>query len=168
MTGGMLGFVIVGIIAFISAFFVVKSEDPVRSAIGLVVNFLAIAVAYFMLGAEFLGITQVMVYAGAIMVLFLFVVMILKLGSRDKVVDRAPLQRTAAIMLGIALLAMVMSAVIGADGAVASSVEVGPDFGKPQTIGKVLFTAYVWPFLLASILLLVGVVGSILLAKRKG
>ncbi len=168
MSGGMIGFIVVGLIAFLSAFFVVKSEDPVRSAIGLVVNFLAIAVAYFMLGAEFLGITQVMVYAGAIMVLFLFVVMILKLGSRDKAADKQPIQRTLAVLLGAALLAMMMSVVVGLDGSVAGSIEVGPEFGKPQTIGKVLFTAYVWPFLLASILLLVGVVGSILLAKRKG
>ncbi len=169
LNGATIGFIILAIFALVSGFLVVATEDPVRAAIGLVVNFITIAVAYFMLGAEFLGITQVMVYAGAIMVLFLFVVMILKLGARRaELLDRRPFQKGAAWLIAGAIFLLLLRSVIGEQGFTAGAMDVPAGFGKPQVIGQVLFTSYVWPFLLASVLLLVGVVGSILLAKRKG
>lgn len=106
-----------------------------------------------------------MVYAGAIMVLFLFVIMMLKLGSEN---TREPREWKVlpATLLAIAIgAAVVMTAFVTVQDFTGSPVDAS--FGTPQAIGYVLFTTYFWPFLIASVLLLVGIVGSILLAKRK-
>lgn len=133
LNGATIGFIILAIFALVSGFLVVATEDPVRAAIGLVVNFITIAVAYFMLGAEFLGITQVMVYAGAIMVLFLFVVMILKLGARRaELLDRRPFQKGAAWLIAGAIFLLLVRSVIGEQGFTAGAMDVRPGLESPR------------------------------------
>lgn len=165
MTANQIAFLLVGGLAALGATGVVAFGDkPVRSALSLVLNFFLLGIVYFMLGAQLLGITQVMVYAGAIMVLFLFVVMVLQLQSQrqPEVKERRwPL----AVVGGIAFAATVATAVVSFDPSPFSQ-PVGEEFGRPQTVGTFLFTEYALPFEIASVLLLVGIVGSVLLARR--
>ncbi len=165
MNASQVGFMALGLLAVIGAAGVVLANNPVRSALCLVLNFFVLGFLYFTLGSPFLGITQIIVYAGAIMVLFLFVIMMLKrhdpLAGPEKSDPRLPV----AVVLGLGLFASVFGAVVGP---VAGFVPaVMPDYGSPQSIGLSLFSTYVWPFEVISVLLLVGIVGSIMLAKRR-
>lgn len=165
MSPNQIAFLLVGGLAALGATGVVAfGSKPVRSALCLVLNFFLLGILYFMLGAQLLGITQVMVYAGAIMVLFLFVVMVLQLQTQ-KIEDRKERRWPLAIVGAVAFAATVASVVVTFDPSPFSQ-PVGDDFGRPQTIGTYLFTEYALPFEVASILLLVGIVGSVLLARR--
>ncbi len=161
-----VAFVILAILALLGGIGVVFSRKPVHAAVSLVLNFFVLAFLYFTLAAQFLGITQIMVYAGAIMVLFLFVVMILKLTVEGEETDRADPKRALGWFGGVALFALLFLGVVSPMVDTAPNV-VRDDYGAPQMIGRVLFTSYAWPFLIASVLLLVGIVGSMLLAKRR-
>lgn len=170
MTANQIAFLALAGIALFGAMGVVLWGDrPVWSALSLVLNFFVLAFIYFTLGAEFLGITQIMVYAGAIMVLFLFVIMILKLGSQELVPEkRSPWTGYLAVMAGLAIAAGIVGTVFRpyfGDGFTGNGAL--DSYGKPQAVGQVMFSQYVWPFEIASILLLIGIVGSILLAKRR-
>lgn len=152
--------------AMISAIGVVAFRDAIRSALCLVVNFFTLAFLYFTLNAELLGITQIVVYTGAIMVLFLFVIMLLKVSGPGSLQEKPEIKWFLGGLCGLGLF-----------GAIASQImfpflksENAPPvegWGSPMNIGKALFTQYAWPFEMASILLLIGIVGSILLAKRR-
>jgi NADH-quinone oxidoreductase subunit J len=98
-------FFILAIVAIVSAGGVVFSRNPVRSALLLVLNFFTLALIYFMLSAQFIGALQVIVYAGAIMVLFLFVIMLLNLGSPEAVMQERDLKRPLAYLIGFGILA---------------------------------------------------------------
>jgi len=166
MTAPVAFFVVLGALAVVSALGVVLFRNALRSALSLVVNFFTLAFLYFTLRAELLGITQIVVYTGAIMVLFLFVIMLLNIGAPGALTERKDLKRWGGGVFGLALFLGVAAQVI-----VPLQQHVQPhkmdDFGRPEALGSTLFTAYVWPFEMASILLLVGIVGSILLAKRR-
>ncbi len=159
--GGLAG------MAALAAVGVVALNNAVRSALCLVLNFFLLAFLYFTLNAELLGITQILVYTGAIMVLFLFVIMLLNLGGSNLLKESRDPKRLFGIIFGVGLLGVVMAQVILPLQKVPSQPMAPDTYGAPQTIGKILFTGYVWPFEVASILLLIGIVGSILLAKRK-
>lgn len=154
--GGLAALLSVGVVAF---------NNPIRSALCLVANFFILAILYFTLRAELLGITQVVVYTGAIMVLFLFVIMLLNLGLPGPQ-EKMDLKKPAGLLMGFGLFAMLASQILPAFMSVTEPV-ARDDFGKPQAIGRTLFTQYALPFEAVSILLLIGIVGSILLAKRK-
>jgi NADH-quinone oxidoreductase subunit J len=132
-----------------------------------VLNFFTLALLYFTLDAEMLGVTQVIVYTGAIMVLFLFVIMLLNLGSPAALEERPDyIKKALGFMFGGALFSVVASQVVRPF--IETKQLFAPDhYGAPQGMGKALFTTYVWPFEMASILLVIGIVGSILLAKRR-
>jgi NADH-quinone oxidoreductase subunit J len=154
-------------IAAMAAVGVVAFGNAVRSALCLVLNFFVLAFLYFTLSAEMLGITQIIVYTGAIMVLFLFVIMLLNLGSPGSLQEPPDyIKKGLALLFGLGLAAMIGSQVLFPLRGV-TEVSSPSDYGTPQSVGHVLFTSYVWPFEMIGILLLVGVVGSILLAKRK-
>ncbi|HXH60971.1 MAG TPA: NADH-quinone oxidoreductase subunit J [Fimbriimonadaceae bacterium] len=166
MNGREFVFLLCGLVAVASAVGVVAFRSPVRSAMSLVLTFFSLAIIYFNLGAELLGVSQIMVYAGAIMVLFLFVVMIL----RHAGAERTPEKRDprgwwaglGALVIAIFLFKVFMLPLLNTPVSEAADKQ-----GTPQAIGPVLFTTYVWPFEVASVLLLIGVVGSIMLAKRR-
>lgn len=158
--GGIAG------LAALAALGVVFFDNAVRSALCLVLNFFLLATLYFTLGAEMLGITQIVVYTGAIMVLFLFVIMLLNLGAPQVLHERLDLRKPLAVLFGgvliLAVGAQLLPSLVGV-----TSVASPAGAGGPQPIGRALFTDYVVPFEAVSILLLVGIVGSILLAKRR-
>lgn len=157
-------FALFAIIALAGALGVVLSRNAVYSALWLLVNFASIAVIYFMLNAQFLGVVQVVVYAGAIVVLFLFVVMLIgaKIGPWRHA-GRA-LARGTAILLVAVFLALALWSVLQS---LPASAPLGaPDGGSVQAVGEVLYTDYLIPFELASLLLLVGMLGGVVLARR--
>lgn len=167
-------FGLLGAIAVVSAVGVVAFSNAVRSALCLVINFFTLAVLYFTLSAELLGITQIIVYTGAIMVLFLFVVMLLNLGKPGLLIERFETKWVVGIGFGVVLAMLVITQVVlplqGLDSPNYDIARSGdPNFnpGSPEAIGRALFTSYAWPFEVVSVLLLIGIVGSILLAKRR-
>jgi NADH-quinone oxidoreductase subunit J len=148
---------------------VVTARNTVHCALFLVANFLCVAVVYVLLGAEFLGIIQILVYAGGIVVLYLFVVMLVDLRRSDD----APLDRRRQSRLGFGLAALMLveisAILVYSSGhpapAVANAPAAAPG-GNTETIGMLLYTDYLVPFEVASMLLLVAMIGAILLAKK--
>jgi len=155
--------------AAVCAVGVVAFNNAIRSALCLVINFFLLAFLYFTLNAEMLGITQVVVYTGAIMVLFLFVIMLLNLGGLKLINEKFDPKRVFGLVFGIGLFAVLASQILPPLLGV-KPAQLSPDlskFGGPEAIGRTLFTTYVYPFEAVSVLLLIGIVGSILLAKRR-
>src|SRR5687768_220530 len=125
--GSLILFWILALVSVGSAMLVVVNKNPVRSALFLVVNFFVLAVLYLTLSAQFIAAVQIIVYAGAIMVLFLFVIMLLNLGAPEALVERGGLQTPVALILGLVFLAALTAA-----GAV--SVGLGPPAATPATL----------------------------------
>lgn len=165
MTAGQVLFLLMALLAVLGAIGVVFLESPVRAAMALVVNFFVLGLMYFSMGAEMLGISQIMVYAGAIMVLFLFVVMMLRNDGKTDKPETGP--RFMMAMVGVLAIVGILFTKVVVPWMDFRPRITEPDFGKPQSIGYSLFTQYVWPFEVISVLLLIGIVGSIMLAKRK-
>ena len=160
---------IFAVFAIVSAIGVITRDNPVHSALCLVTTLLSVAAMYAMLNAPFLAIVQVAVYAGAIMVLFLFVIMLLNLG-REEGAARGPLPaRIAASVLAafvlVALCATVATVPVRVDPL--SGPGSAYMFGSPQDIGRVLFSTDLLLFEVTSLLLTAAMVGAILLARRK-
>lgn len=161
-------FYLFGFIAVIAAMGVIALRNPVHSALSLAVVFISLAALYIMLNAAFIAAAQVMVYAGAILILFLFVIMLLS-PETEKGFNILRPQRWLVGLLGLALVLE-----LGAVGARAIlpketgqfTVERIAQIGDTQAIGTMLFTDFVLPFEITSLLLLVAVVGVVVLAKR--
>jgi NADH-quinone oxidoreductase subunit J len=154
---GLIAFIVIG-----SALGLVLKRNPIHGALFLVINLAGIAALYLTLGAEFLAAAQVIVYAGAIMVLFVFAIMVLIPGKEETGPDPRRRYRVLAVPVGAALLAEL--AVIAVK---RGSAPRGPGSpGGVEAIGRLLFTDYLFPFELTSLLLLAAMVGVMLLAKR--
>jgi NADH-quinone oxidoreductase subunit J len=150
---------------------VITARNPVHSVVFLVVNFLAVAIAYVVLGAEFLAMIQVLVYAGGIVVLYLFVVMLVNL-KRAPEAHQDPRRHTGA---GVALAGAVLAELTvilvytgsnpipAAQAAATAAPAIG---GNTEQLGWLLYTDYLIPFEVASMLLLVAMIGAIVLARR--
>jgi len=160
------------IAAFILGFavLVVTTKDTVHSVLFLVLDFLFVAALYVMLGAQFLAVIQVLVYAGGIVVLYLFVVMLVNL-KRPPEAHQDP-HRMSKLGLALAAAVLVELAVIVASGyarAAGPTVPAAalPVTGNTEQVGWLLYTSYLIPFEIASMLLLVAMIGAIVLAKRE-
>lgn len=173
---GAVVFWVAAVLAVLAGLGVISLRAPVHSAICLTGNLVCLAVLYILLGAEFVGAVQVIVYAGAIMVLFLFVVTLLSPG-REEADDRLPGQRWISGILafgllveaGLLLTQNIFPAPKPANPALhAACTGNGSCIGNSQMIGQAIFTStYLWPFEVATIVLLVAVVGAIVLTKRR-
>lgn len=167
MNGNLLAFSVVATLAVMGALGVVFFTNAVRSALSLVATFALLAVLYLTLDAQLLAWTQLLVYAGAIMVLFLFVIMVLNLTRQASLDERRDPKRVAGFVLGVAFIGVVGTQVL-APLLMNGDADLAPKgYGQPQAIGMALFTDYGYPFEAVSVLLMVGIVGSILLAKRR-
>ncbi len=147
---------------------VITRNNPVHSVITMLVLFFHIAALYLTLNAEFLAAIQVIVYAGAIMVLFLFVILLLNLREEMAVrryVGPWPLGLLAALGLLFMILLSLQSFVVGPKGQVTASVIKAGTHTK--VLGKILFTEYLFPFEVVSVILLIAIIGAIVLAKKK-
>jgi NADH-quinone oxidoreductase subunit J len=158
-------FAIVALVAVGSALGLVLRRNPIHGALFLVVNLGAIAVFYLMLGAEFLAAAQVIVYAGAIMVLFVFAIMVLIPGKEETGPDPRRRLRLWALPAGGLLFLQVLAWVLLSRGAPPAGGP--PAAGGVEAIGRLLFTDYLFPFELTSVLLLAAMVGVLLLARRR-
>lgn len=155
------------LIAFLSIFFsilVIFSKNPVYSVLYLIITFFTFTIHYILLNAQFLAIVNFIVYMGAIMVLFLFVLMLLNL-NEDSEPMKSTLIKVAGVVAGMCLLVTL----IGSFRAMGDSDPVilkDPEIGLVKNLGKVLFSKFLLPFEISSILLLSAMVGAVLLAKK--
>ncbi len=164
MTAELVFFIILALVAIGAGLGLLFSRNAVYAALFLVLNFMTVAVFYLMLNAPFLAMAQVTVYAGAIMVLFLFVIMLLGT-SKLKPSPENRWQRILALVLGGGLLAEIGALFVLQGRGLQVIGEIGSKFGSPQGIGLELFQKYLLPFEVTSILLLVGMIGAIVLTK---
>jgi len=164
-------FVISAVAALGGAAGVVMSRKPVHAAISLVLTLFAVAVFFVLEGAHFLAAVQVIVYAGAIVVLFLFVIMLLGIDKEDILDEPLPAQRPLAIAVGVALFAglLLLAGLLQPTGAPAArgSATQG-DAANVERVARSLFTDFLWPFEITSALLVIAVVGAVVLARRGG
>lgn len=172
MTLELVVFWVTAIVAAGSGLMVVLHRSPIRAALFLVLNFVCLAFLYLMRNAPLLATLQVVVYAGAIMVFFLFVIMLLNLGGEQRLEDPLPGQRGWAVILGISLIVGLGLAVRSASTLLPQEPAhtlrtVEAQQQQVRDIGRALMTDYVYPFELTSALLLVGIIGTVLLAKKK-
>src|SRR5919107_2246549 len=148
-----------------SAVMVVLSKNPVHSVLWLIVTFFAISGHYILMNAQFLGIVNLIVYAGAIMVLFLFVVMLMNLNA-DSEPHKNKWLRLAGTVAGGCLLLVMVAALKNAEvKGMGTQMKTG-DIGLISNLGKVLFTEYVVPFEISSILFLSAMVGAVVIGKK--
>lgn len=169
MTVGNVFFVVASIVALAGAVMTIASRSPIRSAVGLLITIVGIACLFLMLNAQFLSAIQLIVYAGAVVVLFVFVIMLLgpDAGSGEVSVGRARVARYGAGGF-FALLAAGAAHLIAHSSGPATRFAIAPaGHGSVEGIGKLLFTETVIPFELATALLIVAVVGAIAVARGK-
>jgi NADH-quinone oxidoreductase subunit J len=167
-------FVLAAVVAIATALGVVLARTPVYSAIFLIANFFSLATLYLLLNASFLAAVQVLVYAGAIMVLFLFVVMLLSPGKELQRLGGLPGQLVGAIVvvvISLASLAWLATQAVAYVGTPSvwyqvHSHSLSSDYGTAPALGRALFNRYLLPFEVTALLLLVAVVGVVLLARQ--
>lgn len=160
----MVIFVILAVVAVLAAVGVVAQRKAVRSALFLLVHFICLAGLYILLNAQFVAMVQIIVYAGAIVVLFLFVVMLLGMERAEEPPDLRPYFGLAGALLAILLLVGVAWALLSGGG---GSVPAEAAGGGVRDIGAALLTDFAVPFELASVVLLVALVGAVALARRR-
>lgn len=157
-------FFLVAFLAVASALYFVFARNPLYSVLSLIVTFFSIAAMYILLNAQFLGIVQVIVYAGAIMVLFLYVLMMLNLNKNDESKKQNLSKFIGVFAAGILLIGL-LGAFKGLKGN-SFAGNVDSSVGLTKNLGRLLFNEYVLPFELASILILAGIVGAVLIGKK--
>lgn len=156
------------ILAVISAIIMVTRRNPITSALFLVVNFFCISVMYLMLRSQFIAIIQVLVYAGAIMVLFLFVIMLLNLQDESKLTENISYKKLAAVILALLLFSsLAITSFFAFYGKYKVLSPVAEMQGTIESVGKLLYTAFSFPFELVSFILLAAIIGAIVLAQKK-
>lgn len=160
---------VIGVVALVAAIGVVGMRNPLYSAFSLIVHLLAIAGLYALLGSHFLAVSQVVVYAGAIMVLVLFVLMLLNLKQEQG--QQIGLGRLlTALVVGVVVLLTVLPPVVSHFDSLTNTTVLdnrATSEGTVHAIGEQLYTHYTVQFELSSLVLLIGIVGAVMLAKRK-
>jgi NADH-quinone oxidoreductase subunit J len=167
MTLQLLLFLVLALVAIASALGMLISRNAIYSALFLVLNFATVAVFFLLLNAPFIAVAQVSVYTGAIMVLFLFVIMLLG-AERAGPIQAIQWQRPLAIALAVILFleaGYIIFTQRGVTPLVTTPLSEG--FGSPSQVGTSLFTSYLLPFEITSVLLLVAMVGAIILTKSE-
>ena len=168
MTFEQGAFYLLATVTAVSAVLMLLQKNPVNSALYLILNFFCLGGLYLTLNAQFIAMVHILVYAGAIMVLFLFVIMLLNLGDDKGMNEKLGIRRYLGIGFSVALLLELLY-ILGFSSAnnyselSAASVEMG----TVEYIGKVLFTKFLFPFEMTSFLLLAAIIGAVLLAKKK-
>ncbi|MGH9581535.1 MAG: NADH-quinone oxidoreductase subunit J family protein [Bryobacteraceae bacterium] len=159
-------FIICAIVSILSALNMITRKEPISSALSLIGVMAALAVLYLLLGAEFLAMAQMFVYAGAVMVLFIFVIMLLNAGA-EKASRKSWFAQIAGLPLVLAflgILVFLVKAVLPPFRAVEFGTWVG---GSAYNVGHLLFTTYLLPFEVISILILIAIIGAVILARKE-
>jgi NADH-quinone oxidoreductase subunit J len=159
-------FWILGALTTGSALMVILSTHPVRSILYLILTFFMISANYILMNAQFIAIVNIIVYAGAIMVLFLFVLMMLNLSQSNE--PKSPVKMVAAaVIAGGSLLVVLVAAMRDSFVSASNIVSTTNQQGLVENLGKELFTTYVLPFEISSVLFISAIVGAVVLAKRE-
>jgi len=166
MTTLLIIFYFLSAVTLATAFLTIISKNPIHSAIYLVICFFSIAGHYLLFNAQFLAIVHIIVYSGAIMVLFLFTIMLMNLNKEDE--PHKPFLTKMAATISFCLLGFILLAVfIKAQPAIIEYTVLGEDYQSIKVLGKVLLNEYMVPFEFASVLLLVSMIGAVLLSKKE-
>jgi NADH-quinone oxidoreductase subunit J len=163
-------FWLLALIALTAAVSMILQGNPVHSALFLIVTLLSVAGLFLLLSAHFLAVIQIIVYAGAIMVLFLFVIMLLDVRRPEAPSSRVKLQKSLGVLLGVAFFletVFVLRSGAISEMAAAAATPAAPDFGTALALGRALFTGYFFPLQLAAVLLFIALIGAIVLSKRR-
>lgn len=160
-------FILFATLAVASALAMILSKDTVNSALFLVLNLISVAAIFLLLKAQFLAVVQVLIYAGAIMVLFLFVIMLLNLSNEEQMLRRFSIKHTLAFLLGVIVFSQLIYAIAGATGTLPVISPEMEQVGTVEALGDAMFTTYMLPVLVTAILLTAAIVGAILIAQQK-
>ncbi len=167
LSGAEVVFYMLSTVAVLTAFGVVFARSPVHSAFFLVISFLNVAGIYVLLGAEFLAAVQVIVYTGAILVLFLFVIMLVRPEDLTELRRAAQVQTFVSVILGVALFfevwAVITTGVLTGQRGQFTPEAIAGEGGNTQVLGQILYSDYLLPFEAASLVLLVAVIAAIVL-----
>lgn len=166
MSSILIAFYILSTITLASAFLTIYSRNPIHSAIYLVICMVTIVGHYLMFNAQFLAMVQLIVYAGAIMVLFLFTIMLMNLNKEDEV-HKPRITRLGAITVFVLMSVVLVTIFINSKTIMGDYDVSGEDFQSIKKLGTVLLNDYMVPFEFASILLLVAMMGVVLLSKKE-
>jgi NADH-quinone oxidoreductase subunit J len=166
MTVTQILFVVLSLMAIFSGLFTIFSKNPVFSALWLIVAFFAIAGHYILLNAQFLAVVHIIVYAGAIMVLFLYVVFMINL-NKETEPNKPAWVRIAAVISGGMMMLTLVAALKGASLVPQNKSAEALNIGLTSNLGRVLFNDFLVPFELSSVLLLAAMVGAVMLGKRQ-
>ena len=157
-------FYFLSFLAILSALMVVVAKNPVHSVLYLIITFFAIAGHYVLLNAQFLAAVHIIVYAGAIMVLFLYVIMMLNLNAEVEP-HKSKWLKVAATITGGSLMVVMVGALRGAE--LTGSAGAGADIGLVKSLGITLYNNFMLPFEISSILFLAAMVGAVMLGKKE-
>jgi NADH-quinone oxidoreductase subunit J len=169
MTLDSILFFVFGIVAAITAVLMITRRNPVIAALFLVLNFASLAGLYLTLNAQFIAVTQVIVYAGAIMVLFLFVLMLLRPENEQKFLESNPKTKIFAMLIAFIVFVQLVYMIffVHPSKNISKDLTKSLNAGTIEAIGRELFTHYVLPFEAAGFLLLAATIGALVLAKKK-
>ncbi|KAB1156867.1 NADH-quinone oxidoreductase subunit J family protein [Flavobacterium luteum] len=159
-------FCVLSAVTLATAFLTIFSKNPIHSAIYLVICFFSIAGHYLLMNSQFLAIVHVIVYSGAIMILFLFTIMLMNLNKENEV-HKPRITRLGAIVSFCLICFVLILIFINSNPIVGEYITTGEDFQSIKVLGKVLLNEYMVPFEYASILLLVAMIGTVLLSKKE-
>ncbi|NDK57569.1 NADH-quinone oxidoreductase subunit J family protein [Pontibacter fetidus] len=154
-------------LTLLCALMVVISKNPVHSILFLIITFFTISAHYILLNAQFLAVVNIIVYAGAIMVLFLFVIMFLSVGKNERDLETSAMTKVAGTIAGGLLFVVMFAALKDAHVGTFDAENYNSQIGMVENLGKVLYTKYLLPFELASVLFLVAMVGAVMLGKKE-
>jgi len=169
----LIVFLVAALVVIVSSLLMTTRKNPIHSALWMIVTFFAMAVIYLLLNAQFIAVAQVMVYAGAIMMLILFVIMMVSLDNgaqneQKKFPVNFAKKAAGALVVTVLLLELMFGALFYQMTAKVGSypAEAVSSLGNAKTIGTLLYGQYLFPFEIASVLLLVGIIGAVVLSRK--
>ena len=165
MSAPLIIFFLLAALAVIGAISLIVQKHPIHSALSLIVVMVALAGLYLLMGAEFVAAVQIIVYGGAIMVLFVFVIMLLNAGEEERT-NFSKLAKFGGLPLGLALTGLLGAAMVRHGGGIQNQ-QVAGALADTSSLSTMLFTTFVYPFELTSFLILVAIMGALVLAQRE-
>ena len=166
MTASLLIFFVLAALAVLGAVSLILQRHPIHSALSLIVVMVALAGLYLLMGAEFVAAVQIIVYGGAIMVLFVFVIMLLNAGEEERT-NFSKLATYAGVPLAVATAGLIAAAIVRSSSGSLPTAGANGTLTSTRTLSMLLFTDFVYPFELTSFLILVAILGAIVLAQRE-
>jgi NADH-quinone oxidoreductase subunit J len=162
----LIVFFVLAIMAVLGAISLIVQKHPIHSALSLIVVMVALAGLYLLMGAEFVAAVQIIVYGGAIMVLFVFVIMLLNAGEEEHT-DISKLAKFAGLPMALALTGLLAAIILHHSGGTGAATDPNAPLASTADISMMLFSTFVYPFELTSFLILVAIMGALVLAQRE-